>query len=164
MEQKIPATDRCFKCYYWRHIPWRDAPYLHACHYCYETGYPRDRDGDTCKSFISKAEGNARQEHSRYHVSMEGRSNMDYQTNSYGKILNMNRPGIWYLASDGKPYEFRYDLLPGGKTTGFALPVQHQDETRAGARIRVGPDANRWEICFNENGYITWMSHLSGRR
>ena len=164
MEQKIPETDRCFKCYYWRHLYWCGDLHLRACHYCYETGSPRNRDGDTCKSFISKDEGKTRKERSRNHVSMEGRSNMEYQTSFCGKILNMDKPGIWYLASDGKPYEFRHDILPGGKKTGVALPVQHQDETRAGARIRVGPDGNRWEICFNENGYITWMSQLSARR
>lgn len=89
---------------------------------------------------------------------------MNYKTNSSGKILNMDKRGIFFLASDGEPYEFRHDTLGGGGSTGISMPVRHKDESRAGKLIIVGPPYNRWEIQFNENGYITRMRNLSTGR
>lgn len=89
---------------------------------------------------------------------------MEYKTNSSGKILNMDKRGIWYLASDGKPYEFRHDTIPGGVSTSISMPVRQKDEDRAGQTITVGPEYNCWEISFNDNGYILSMKNLSARR
>lgn len=87
---------------------------------------------------------------------------MNYETNSAGKILNMDKSGIFYLASDGKPYEFRHDTF-GGASSSISMPVRNRDEDRAGTIITVGPDYNRWEIAYNDRGYITSMKNVSTR-
>ena len=86
---------------------------------------------------------------------------MNYVTNSSGKIFNMGRRGIFFLASDGEPYEFRHDTIPGGASTRISMPVREKDERRAGKTITVGPPYNRWEILFNENGYIMHMRRIN---
>ena len=86
---------------------------------------------------------------------------MEYKTNSSGKILNMDKRGIFYLASDGKPYEFRHDTIPGGVSSSVAMPVKEKDASRAGTTIEVGPEYNRWEIRYNDKGYILEMKKLS---
>ena len=88
---------------------------------------------------------------------------MTYTTNSSGRISNMDKPGIWYLASDGKPYEFRHDTF-GSASSSISMPVRQKDADRAGTTIEVGPDYNRWEISYNDNGYITSMKNVSTRR
>ena len=88
---------------------------------------------------------------------------MDYTTNKSGKILNMDKRGIFYLASDGKPYEFRHDTIPGGASTSIAMPVKEKDVSRAGTTIEVGPEYNCWEIRFNDKGYILSMKNISTR-
>lgn len=85
---------------------------------------------------------------------------MEYKTNSEGKILNMDKEGIFFLASDGKPYEFRHDVF-GTPSTSHSMPVKAKDIERAGKTIEVGPLWNRWEIKFNENGYILSMQDIS---
>ena len=87
---------------------------------------------------------------------------MEYKTNRSGKILNMGRRGIFFLASDGEPYEFRHDTIPGS-FTGMSMPVRERDESRAGETITVGPPYNFWMIRFNENGYVEQMRNLSAR-
>lgn len=89
---------------------------------------------------------------------------MEYQTNKDGKILNMDKRGVWHLASDGKPYEFRADTLPSGNKTGIVLPVCSRDVSRAGTTIVVGPSSYRWEIRFNDNGYVAQMSNITKRK
>ena len=85
---------------------------------------------------------------------------MDYKTNSSGKILNMDKPGIFFLASDGKPYEFRHDTIPGS-TTANDMPVKEKDIDRASKTIEVGAEHNRWKIEFNDKGYVKSMKNIS---
>jgi hypothetical protein len=54
MEQKTPPSKKCEQCYYWRALSVSGDFNWYACHYCYETGKPRDRSGDKCRSFIGK--------------------------------------------------------------------------------------------------------------